>query len=170
VAWLRVHLEWYVGPLPLAIYSEQIHIASPARSEEWQIDAILEAVRQEIETESAGESPNIAPPPQLLVVPSATYFEPQAYIFSALRDRLRVEITSVTGIVEIDSARVIEQADYVVTKSGDLGWDFVLQEAEALTVALLDPTSPLGARFTRMAEFPLPDGSVALLFRQVPQE
>jgi hypothetical protein len=177
VAALPVHVEWVVGPVPLAVYSEQIHIASPARSEEWQIDAILEAVRQDVEQQAvvaAGgatrSAQSVAPPPQLLVVPSATYFEPQAFIYSALRDGLRVEIALVTGIVEIDSMHVIERADYVVTKSGNLGWSFVLQEAETLTAALLDPTSPLGTRFARIAEFPLPDGSVALLFRQMSQE
>jgi hypothetical protein len=104
-----------------------------------------------------------------LVVPTADFFDPQSFGYVKWRDRLLLDVTLVTGIVKVDSASVLRHSDYVVTKSGDLGWDFALQDAEEITVQLLDPNSALRAEFELLAEFPLPDNSMAQLFRHIHQ-
>jgi hypothetical protein len=150
--------------MPIIFYSEAVHIASPARAEDWQIDPLLDAVMAD-----AGAR-GLELPIDLLVVPTLVSFDAQAFTYTKWRDLLPVNVTLVTGILEVDSASVVQQSDYIVTKDGDLGWDFVLQETGALNAQLLDPTSALAAEFERMAQYPLPDGSTALLFRHLHQE
>lgn len=155
-------IRWSQEPLPVTLYAESVHLAGPPRSENWQVDAILDAL-----VADAGTLPAQAPHKQLLVVPNTNWFDAQAFAYSKWRDRLFLDVTFVTGIVEIDSASVLQQSDYVVTKSGDVGWDFALQDAAEVTARLLDPNSALRAEFELLAEFPLPDNSTAQLFRHI---
>lgn len=153
-------IRWSQEPLPVTFYAESVHLAAPPRSENWQVDAILDAL-----VADAGTLPAKAPRKQLLVVPNTNWFDAQAFTYAKWRDRLFLDVTFVTGIVEIDSASVLQQSDYVVTKSGNVGWEFALQDAAEVTAQLLDPNSALRAEFELLAEFPLPDNSTAQLFR-----
>jgi 4-amino-4-deoxy-L-arabinose transferase-like glycosyltransferase len=164
VAGLPASLHWQVGALPITLYTERVHIATPARAEDWQIDPILSA------TLADAKARGLAMPIHLLMVPSMDFFDAQAVTYTKWRDRLPIEVSLVTGILEVDSNSVLLQSDYVVTKSSDLGWDFVLQDAGKLTDHLLDSNSSLSPEFELIAQFPLPDHSMALLFRHLDKE
>ena len=161
---LPARIGWTLGVMPLTLYAEGVHIADPARSENWQIDTILNAAL----ADAAAQGAEL--PIEVLMVPSMNSFDAQAFMYTKWRDRLPIEVSLVTGIVKVDSENALERSDYVVTKSGDLGWDFVLQDARALTAALDDPHSPLSAKFELFAEFPLPDHSFARLYRHLHQD
>ncbi len=162
VAWMPSCIGWPAGRPVLTLYSERVHIADYARAEDWQVDAILTAMFAD-----AGTRPPDAPPLQLVVIPTAEYFDAQAFTYARWRDRLRLNVSFVTGILDVDSQEVMANSDYVVTKSGAQGWAFALQDAEEITAQLLDATSPLRAHYALLAEFPLPDGSTAQLFRHL---
>jgi hypothetical protein len=161
VAALPARVGWTLGEMPVTLYAEGVHIADPARSENWQIDAILNAVLADTDARE------VALPIDVLMVPSMNSFDAQSFIYTKWRDRLPIEVSLVTGIVKVDSKSVLERSDYVVTKSGDLGWNFVLQDASALTAELFDPNSTLSEEFELFAEFPLPDNSMARMYRHV---
>jgi hypothetical protein len=160
VAWMPEFIRSSQGPLAVTLYAESVHVAGPPRSENWQVDAIVEALLADLKKQPAQESRT-----EVVVVPNTNWFDTQAFSYVRWRDRLFLNVSEVTGIVEVDSASALQQSDYVVTKSGDLGWDFALQDAEEITVQLLDPNSALRAEFELLAEFPLPDNSTAQLFR-----
>lgn len=158
------HIGWTVEEVPFTFFIESVHIAAPPQSENWQIEPIFDAVLADAGPRTLDD------PISLLVVPAMIPFEPQAFIYVRWRDRLPVDVLLVTGILEVESAAMLQRSEYVVTKSGDLGWEFVLQEAGTLTAQLLDPNSTLAADFEPIAEFPLPDGSTAFLFRHLHKE
>jgi 4-amino-4-deoxy-L-arabinose transferase-like glycosyltransferase len=164
VAGMPSYIGWRAGPLAATLYAESVHIASPARTEDWQIDPILDTMMAD------ARGRGVALPIRLLMVPTMPSFDAQTFTYARWRDQLPIEVSLVTGIVEVDSAAALEHSDYVLTKSGDLGWDFVLQDAGKLTAQLLDPASPIAAQFEHSAKFPLPDGSHALLFRHLRDE
>ena len=164
VAGMPARVGWTFGALPVALYAEGVHIADPPRAEEWQVESILAAVMADA---TDHDTANIDLPLNVLMVPTMAAFDAQTFTYAKWRDRLPMEISLVTGILTVDSERVVAQSDYVVTKTGDLGWDFVLQDAGTLTAQLLDATSPLATQFELIAEFPLPDGTNALLFRHL---
>jgi hypothetical protein len=160
---MPTRIGWTLGPLAVTLYAEAVHIASPARVEDWQVDAILN------KTMADARARGLTLPVHLLMVPAMDSFDAQTLTYAKWRDRLPIDVSLVTGIVDVDSGRVMQESDYVVTKRGDLGWDFVLQDADQLTAQLLDPNSSLAANFELLAEFPLPDHSQALLFRHIRQ-
>jgi hypothetical protein len=164
VAGMPASLHWDVGALPITLYTERVHIATPARTEDWQIDPLLAAALAD------ARARGLALPIHLLMVPSMDSFDAQTMTYAKWRDRLPVEVSLVTGILQVDSNSVLLQSDYVVTKSGDLGWEFVLQDAGKLTDQLLDPNSSISPTFELIAQFPLPDHSTALLFRHLAKE
>lgn len=157
---LPTHIYWPLGQMPVTFYAETVHVASPPRAENWQLDQILAKLMDDV----AGRN-ELEHPIQLLVVPTTDSFDAQTFTYGVWRDRLPLEVSLVTGILEVDSESTLQRSDYVVTKSGDVGWDFVLQDAERITMELLDADSALRAEFELLAEFPLPDGSMAQLFR-----
>lgn len=172
VAGMPARVGWTLGALPVALYAEGVHIADPPRAQEWQIESILATVMADAtDHDTASDTANVIDLPlNVLVVPTMAAFDAQTFTYAKSRDRLPMEISLVTGILTVDSERVVAQSDYIVTKTGNLGWDFVLQDAETVTAQLLDPTSPLSRQFELIAEFPLPDGSNALLFRHLLRE
>jgi hypothetical protein len=162
VAGIPAQIAGSLGPMPVTFYTEAVHNASPARRENWQIDAILAALL----TDASGRA-GLDLPVQLVVIPTSIPFDTQTFTYTRWRDRLPLQAWPVTGILAVDSAAALQHSDYVVTKSGDLGWEFALQDAVELTAQLLDPDSTLRAEFEPIAAFPLPDGSVAQLFRHI---
>lgn len=164
VAGMPTRIAWTLAGMPVTLYAEGVHIADPPRPEDWQIDPILDAILADAEART------VTLPLQMLMVPAMPSFDAQSFTYAKWRDRLPVEVSLVTGILAVDSERVVARSDYIVTKSGDLGWDFVLQDADTLTVQLLDAGSALAAEFELIAEFPLPDQSSALVFRHVGKE
>jgi hypothetical protein len=163
VAGIPARAGWTLGPLAVTLYAEGVHIASPARVEDWLVDAILGRAMADARERS------LTLPIHLLMIPAMDSFDAQTMTYAKWRDRLPIDVSLVTGIVDVDSDRAMQESDYVVTKRGDLGWDFVLQDADQLTAQLLDPNSPLATNFELLAEFPLPDHSQALLFRHIRQ-
>jgi hypothetical protein len=152
-----------VGGLPKTLYTDSGPGATPARAENWQVEAILEAILTD--AKARGLDVTIQSPAHIVVMPSMASFDARTFSYFQWKERLPIDVLLVTGIVERDSERALQQSDYVVTKTGDLGWAFVLQDAGKFTTQLLDPKSALSAQFEMIAQFLLPDGSRALLYR-----
>jgi hypothetical protein len=159
VAGVPAYFGGQLGQMPFPIYTEATNLISPARAENWQLDPIFEMLLTDAKPHA-----DLQRPIQLLVIPSAVPFDAQAFTYVVWRDRLPVEVSRVTGIVEVDSAHMLEDSDYVVTKSGVQGLPFAVQDADKITATLLDPTSTLRAEYALLGEFALPDGSSAQLF------
>ena len=68
-------------------------------------------------------------------------------------------------VIAREAARQLEASDYVVTKTGDQGPAWSLQDAVAGTRAMHDPESDLARQFVQIGEYPLPDGSIGRLYR-----
>ena len=106
-------------------------------------------------------------PVQLVVIPNQLSFEPQGFIFYTEAAALPVRVDFVTGVVApSDTAGILQASDYVVTKTGDQGPAWSVYEAAQLTQALRDPEDELGRQFVQIGEYPLPDGSLARLYRR----
>jgi 4-amino-4-deoxy-L-arabinose transferase-like glycosyltransferase len=151
-------IHW--GTTDLTLYQEFVHIASPPRADDWLVQDILADILQD-----AAERRQTGKLISLVVVPNRPFFETQGFRFHAMAAHLPVQAFSVTGAVAIDAASRLEATDYVVTKTGDLGPAWSLQDAVAVTRAMHDPESDLGRRFVQIGEYPLPDGSIARLYR-----
>jgi hypothetical protein len=149
-----------LGASHLVVYAESVATASPPQAVDWRVQEILEDVLQDSHLSQRSD-----PPMRLVVVPNRPFFEPEGFRFQAELARLPVQVSSVTGVVVQDAASLLQASDYVAIKTGDQGPAWSLQEAVALTQALQDPASELGRQFVQIGEYPLPDGSVALLYR-----
>jgi 4-amino-4-deoxy-L-arabinose transferase-like glycosyltransferase len=161
--WTRfvpAQVSLHVGATDLALYKEGVHVASPPRAENWLVQDILADMLQD-----AAEHPHIGKPVSLVVVPNCPFYEPQGFRFHARASHLPVQVASVTGAIARDAASQLEVSDYVVTKTGDQGPAWSLQEAAAVTEAMHDPESDLAQPFVQIGEYPLPDGSIGRLYR-----
>lgn len=151
-----------LGPVPLTLYAENVHVATPARAEDWQVEHILaDSLRAAGAIEEGAKL-------TLTVLPDATYFEPNVFTYFALLGRLPIQVDRVTGIVATPDAeeRVLD-SDFVVAKSGDQGVPWSAQDAAAFSDRLRNPADALGERFRLIGQYELPDGSAAELYANV---
>lgn len=156
----RIALQFDSGELP--VYAETIHIASPPRAEDWQVQAILRDVLRSSQDLGTRQR-------TLAVLPDSPYFEQNVFKYYVLIDQMPVEVIVLTGVVEIEDARdQLLASDYIITKTGDLGPAWTLQQSAQFTTELYDPSAELGQHFRRVHEYPLPDGSMAELYRSMP--
>jgi hypothetical protein len=71
--------------------------------------------------------------------------------------------------LEVSDARAkILASDYVITKTGNLGPAWSLQQAPLFSEELRDPTGELGRQFELVGLYDLPDGSIGELYRRIP--
>jgi len=166
-AWLpritRPQVWVQIGGLRLRAYSENVHIASPPRAEDWQVDNILRDILADAVVRHSSDKTVM-----LLVLPNAPFFEVNTFSYYALADQLPVQATAIAGVLEPDDyeQRVFE-SNYVVTKTGEQGPSWSLHHVPEINAALHDPTHPLFARFRLVREYALPDSSTAELFRRL---
>jgi 4-amino-4-deoxy-L-arabinose transferase-like glycosyltransferase len=152
-----------VGSTRLRVYAEEVHIASPPRSEEWPAQVMLHEM-----TDSA-ERTGIPEPLKLTVVPNVPCLEPNVFAYYALVENLSVHVLGVTGVIPIDDARHrISSSDFVVAKTGEQGPAWTVQDAKLLTSGLSNRSGELGCQFDLINEYPLPDGSIGLLYQHAP--
>ncbi len=157
---LPPRIQVRLGSESILFYTESVHIASPPRSENWQAQFMLHRI-----VDSATTLTN-SRPLMLTVLPDAPFFEPNVFIYYADVEQLPIQIQSVTGVLPINDARTkIFASDYIVTKSGDLGPLWSVQDAGVFTEELEDKVSELGAQFKLIETYPLPDGSIGKLYQ-----
>ena len=161
---LPARLAVTIGDLSLPWYTEYTHIASPPRIENWQMETILLDLMKDVEHSLRAPEQSV----HLTVVPAQPCFEPNGFIYYVSVDKLPIAVGSITGIVAVDSHAQLAKSDYVVTKTGDQGPPWMVQDAVELTAELGNPETEFGARFRLLHEYPLPDGSVARLYKQHP--
>lgn len=157
---LPPELSRSVGPLYFSVYREQLHIATPPQRAAWPIAGILTAA-----VEDAGLPHQALAPDRerirLLVLSEAAHFEPQAFTYHALAERLPAQITFVSGVLDGDDSAALAEADYIVAKSGDLGPAWAQQDAAAVRRRV----EADGEAYTPVGAWALPDGSEATLYR-----
>jgi len=150
----------HIGSLTLPILAENVHIAGPARAEDWRVPDILQAIKQ--------SSANRQRPLKIIVVPNRSHFEPNVFMYFGHLERMSIEVHGVTGILPVDAPQqLLSNSDYVVVKSGNQGPAWTVQEADQLTALMNDRSSDLGSQFELLGEYALPDGSVSQLYRHV---
>jgi hypothetical protein len=160
---LPSHVAVRVGSYSPPLYTEHVHIASPPRAEDWQAQAILSDMTH------CSQARSEARPLKLVVLPDVAWFEKNVFEYYALVDRLPIEAVAVTGVDEVSDAREkVLTSDYVVTKTGNLGLTWTLQQAGLFSAELQDPASELGRQFELIRTYALPDGSIAELYRHTP--
>jgi len=161
--WLPSTVNVRVGAESMRVYAEGVHIANPARTEDWQAQNILHDMLR-FERQRGSKQLLV-----LTVLPNRPYFESNVFSYYALSEQLPIHVQSVTGIMWVDDARQrVMNSDYVVAKTGDQGPAYTVQDAGQLTDELQDSASQLGRLFVLMREYPLPDGSVAKLYQRKP--
>lgn len=156
----RIALQ--IGPIPLPLYAEGVHIASPPKREDWQVQSVLH---------DALSSSNVIPKKgmaRLVVLADAPCFEQNTFKYHALLDRLPIDVFTVAGVIAIPEAEPqVLASDYIVTKTGNLGPPWSIQQIVPLLEGLHDPSSELGQQFDLVREYSLPDGSVGELYENV---
>jgi hypothetical protein len=101
----------------------------------------------------------------VLILPNLPHFEAQAFRYEVQRNQLPLTITFITGIVETDNEQIMNEAEYVVAKSGELGPTWTLQHAPDYSKELLRSDIGIG-KHTLLDTYSLPDGSTAFLYRK----
>lgn len=150
-----------VGSASLPLYAEGVHIASPPRTEDWQVEAVLHDIGR------SGESPPKAESLTLAVLSDTPGFDQNAFKYYALADRLAISIFAVTGVLEMSDAHArVLASDYIITKTGSLGPAWTTGQGSQFTKALSAPSSKLRLQFELLKQYTLPDGSIGQLYRR----
>jgi len=152
-----------LGSDSFPVYTERVHLASPPRTEDWQVEAILNDLIMLNYKENGGKNLELA------VLTNTACFEQDVFKYYIKIDNLPIKVVVLTGVVEIKDARVqVLTSDYLVTKTGDLGPVWSIQQSTRFTTELHNPSSELGRHFEQVGEYPLPDGSTAELYQRTP--
>ncbi len=152
----------HLGSHVLPIYSEVVHMASPAAPEDWQEQAMLHDLLATLSPQNGTRHAVLS------VLANAEFFEPNAFTYYALAERLPVDVLYLPDPFQSHGAREkLAKSDYVITKTGDLGPAWTTKETSELTRELLTPLSELGSQFELVGGYPLPDGSEGRLYRRV---
>jgi 4-amino-4-deoxy-L-arabinose transferase-like glycosyltransferase len=150
-----------LGSSSFPVYAEKVHIASPPEVQDWPIQAILHDVLRSSQDLGTRQR-------KLVVLPDSPCFEQNVFKYFVILDQMPIEVVVVTGVVEVADAREqILASDFLVTKTGYLGPAWSIQQSRLYATELHDPSSELGRRFQRIGEYPLPDGSLAELYRRI---
>jgi 4-amino-4-deoxy-L-arabinose transferase-like glycosyltransferase len=154
-----------LGSHSFPIYTESLHLASPPRSEDWPVEAILDDVMDGNAREGETGAANL----EVAVLPNVPCFEPNVFKYYIKINGMPITVLMFTGVTESgDAQQQVMGSDYVVTKTGDLGPAWSLQQASDLNTELHDPSGELRQHLEQVGEYPLPDGSVAELYRRIP--
>lgn len=157
---LPAHIAVRAGGINWPVYAESLHLMSPPVSQDWPVATILRQMVRLGPARPEGLS--------LTVLPNAPYFEPNVFMYYVLAEGLRVQPFGITGVLEVPDARArVLASDYVVAKTGDQGPAYTVQQAEVLSTELDEPSSDLGGRFEVVGVYPLPDGSIARLYKRI---
>jgi hypothetical protein len=151
-------LGWGWGPRP-ALQGMDVpdHLSGfpsfPPRREHWPIAEVLARVRDDFG--ASGPSARVA------IVPDHAAFSHFGFRYQAQLEGERVRILKAwTGPPMF--------IDYVVTKNGEQGYPHTTQAARALMARLAAPDQTLVPLLSPLADWPLPDGSWAVLYRVAP--
>ena len=149
-------LGWGWGPRPalqVDVPVQPLGFPSfPPRKEHWPIAEVLARIRDDL---GAG-----GPSPRVAIVPDHAAFSHFSFAYQAHLEGERLRIVKAwTGPPMF--------IDYVVTKSGEQGNPHATQ-ARALMARLAAPDQTLVPLLSPLADWPLPDGSRAVLYRVAP--
>jgi hypothetical protein len=134
--------------------SVHLSIRDDAVAEDWKTEEIVNALAAR-----AAAAPDRAPYHVSLVANHADF---QMYGF-----RLAAALLGRTGILfDTPKARLGEFSDAILWKNGDLGLEFTLGYLKEASALLESPPEWLSRLFVKTREWPLPDGSTAVLFER----
>lgn len=147
--------------MPMTVYSEVVHVASPPQRQDWQIQTILNRILLDNPV-----APSVTRPKEIGVIPNAPHFEMQSFLYFIKVDHMPLSVHTVDRGTRRESLEQALRSDYLVTKSGGLGPNWTIQDGYELTLELQDKNSILGREFKVLDSMPLPDGSTAYIFRK----
>jgi hypothetical protein len=161
-----VRLVLSPGNPPLALYTEDIDIASAPRREDWQEATILRDA-----VDLAGSATPAGAPPLVVVFANVPCFDPGGFALTGVEQRLPVRVTGVPMTLDRGEAtRLVQSGDFIVSKDGWLGSEWSLGAIVNMTEDLRQPDTELGGLFELVREYLLPDGSKAQLYQRRPAE
>jgi hypothetical protein len=150
------------GNPPLALYTEDVDLASAPRREDWQELTIL---RDAIDLARSDAPANASP--MVIILPNVPCFDPSGFALEAVEQQLPVRVSGAPITMDVEEVtRLVLSSDFIVSKDGWLGAEWSLGVAGKLAEDLGQPTTELGALYELVREYPLPDSSQALLYRR----
>jgi hypothetical protein len=144
-----VWARWDSKLVPFPIQRIGVLLNSPAKAEDWKVEAILADAARE------------ARPPisNLTLVANDEYFNGPGFTWLA---KLTAPGVSVRGV----NRRLCELSRFVVLKTGSLGPPTVIEGLGGASDAIRDPRGWFARAFEERRRYPLPDGSEAILYVQ----
>jgi hypothetical protein len=142
---------FYIGPEYIPCYVPRVGV-----SENWRHEEIVRYL-------DAAPAALPGRAPRVLVLANAPYFHSVSLTMSARRFGANRAI-----FYGPSKRRSFEFADYVLTKTGDLGPEFTLGTINACVKVIRDPNSWFSHVYKEVRRWPLGDGSEAILYAAKP--
>ncbi len=143
-----------VGPLsvPIPFMPLTFFVNKPPASEDWKTNEIL----RRIETERDPTRPIT----NVTLVANDSYFN--APTFHWAQRRLKLPLARMRGV----NKRLCELSEFLLLKKGSLGPATVIGGLPEAAKTVLEPGGWFARAYEEVAQWPLPDGSAAVLYRQ----
>lgn len=143
-----------VGPLtvPMPYMPLTFFDNKPPAKEDWKIEEILRKI--EAERDPSRPITNVT------LVANDTYFNPPT--FHWVQRELNLPHANMRGV----NARLCELSEFVLLKKGRLGPESVIGGLAKAAKTIQDPDGWFSRGYEELANWPLPDGSTAVLYRQ----
>lgn len=144
----------WIGPLelPLPYQSLTFFVNAPPAAEDWRIEEILRAVE--------GARDPSRPISNVTLVANDRYFNAPTFHWS--QRRLGLERIRMRGV----NSRLCELSEFLILKDGTLGPASVISGLPEAAAQVKAPSGWFSRAYEQIKEWPLPDGSVARLYRQ----
>ncbi len=142
------------GPIsvPSPLIPLTFFVNRPPAREDWKIDQILRRIE-------ADRDPT-RPLANVTLVANDDFFN--APTFHWVQRRLGLPHARMRGV----NKRLCEFSEFLLLKSGRLGPESVIGGLRAAALAVADPGGWFARSYEKIARWPLPDGSAAVLYRQ----
>lgn len=144
----------WLGPLeiPLPYQSLTFFVNAPPAAQDWHTEEILRAV-------DAARDPS-RPISNVTLVANDTRFNAPTFHWS--QRRLGLDKIRMRGV----NSRLCELSEFLILKDGFLGPSTVISGLPEAATQVKAPNSWFARSYEQLKEWPLPDGSVARLYRQ----
>jgi 4-amino-4-deoxy-L-arabinose transferase-like glycosyltransferase len=144
-------------------YAEDTHIATPPQTGNWNVHEMLVSVMQNAQETRVQPSNAVY---RFVIMPDIPYISALTFRYWARMENLPIEIVFGSGVEDIDYQTILQNSNYVLTKTGNQGPEWTTKNGAKYSLLLANPTSELGKQFTPITQIPLPDGSTATIYRR----
>lgn len=147
------------GSLTWMVWNQRYYYGAAPSLDDWGVSAML--ARMEVERGDVGPEHPI----RLALVPFLLRLNDNSLRLEALQRGVPLEVYQIGNDPAFDRAEGIFSCDFVLTKTGENGLSFATSQASRIEAFIAARPSA----FALLGEYPLPDGSIARLYRIAPQ-